>query len=261
MSEERDDLNYLGALGLLAVGALIGAAAALLLAPRSGDEAREILREKSADWARQARERGAELAKRAQETMGDAQVRAQEYLGRGREVVGDTSAQLKASFEAGRGAMREEIARIRGRGEPREGVYLRVRGRRRPGPRAAVRPDGRTDSQRWIACPIASRAASMTASASVGWAWIVWPTSSTVASSVLPSPNSAISSVASAPRMWTPRISPVSPAATILTSPSGSALACALPVARNMYFPPFTARPSARACASVRPKLATCGWQ
>ena len=68
MSEERDDLNFLGALGLLAVGALVGAAVALLLAPRRGEETREILREKSADWARQARERGAELAKRAQET-------------------------------------------------------------------------------------------------------------------------------------------------------------------------------------------------
>jgi gas vesicle protein len=122
MSEERDDLNFLGALGLLAVGALVGAAVALLLAPRRGEETREILREKSADWARQARERGAELAKRAQETMGDAQVRAHEYLGRGREVVEDTSAQLKAAFEAGRGAMREEIARLRGRDEPLEGV-------------------------------------------------------------------------------------------------------------------------------------------
>ena len=29
----------------------------------------------------------------------------------------------------------------------------------------------------------------MTASAIVGWAWIVWPTSSTVASSVLPEPE------------------------------------------------------------------------
>jgi gas vesicle protein len=122
MSEDRDDLNFLGALGLLAVGAIIGAAAALLLAPKTGDETREILREKGTDWARQARVRGSELAKRAQETMGDAQVRAQEYLGRGREVVEDTSAQLKAAFEAGRGAMREEIARLRGRDEPLEGV-------------------------------------------------------------------------------------------------------------------------------------------
>ena len=118
MSEDRDDMNFLGALGLLTVGAIIGAAAALLLTPRTGDETRELLREKSTDWARQARERGSEIAKRAQETMGGAQ----EYLGRGREVVEDTSAQLKAAFEAGRGAMREEIARLRGRDEPLEGV-------------------------------------------------------------------------------------------------------------------------------------------
>jgi gas vesicle protein len=124
MSEERDDLNLLGALGLITVGALIGAAVALLLAPKTGDETRELLREKGTDWARQARERGAELARRAQETVADAQIRAraQEYLGRGREVVEDTSAQLKAAFEAGRGAMREEIARLRGRAEPLEGV-------------------------------------------------------------------------------------------------------------------------------------------
>ncbi len=122
MSDERDDLNFLGALGLLAVGAVVGAAVALLLAPRTGDETRELLRERSSDLAKQARERGSEWARRAQETMGEAQTRAQEYLGRGREAVEDTSAQLKAAFEAGRGAMREEIARLRGRDEPLEGV-------------------------------------------------------------------------------------------------------------------------------------------
>jgi gas vesicle protein len=122
MTEDRENLNFLGALGLLAVGAIIGAAAALLLAPKTGDETRELLREKGTDWARQARERGSELARRAQESLGDAHIRAQEYLGRGREVVEDTSAQLKAAFEAGRGAMREEIARLRGRDEPLEGV-------------------------------------------------------------------------------------------------------------------------------------------
>jgi gas vesicle protein len=122
MSEERDDLNFLGALGLLAVGAVVGAAVALLLAPRTGDETRELLRERGSDLAKQARDRGAEWARRAQETMGEAQIRAQEYVGRGREVVEDTSAQLKAAFEAGRGAMREEIARLRGRDEPLEGV-------------------------------------------------------------------------------------------------------------------------------------------
>ena len=124
MSEDRDDLNFLGAMGLLTVGAIIGAAVALLLAPRTGGETRELLKEKGTDWARQARERGAELARRAQETVTDPQLRARahEYLGRGREMVEDSSAQLKAAFEAGRGAMREEIARLRGREEPLEGV-------------------------------------------------------------------------------------------------------------------------------------------
>lgn len=122
MREDRDDLNFLGALGLLTVGAVIGAAVALLLAPKTGDETRDILREKGSDFAKQARERGSEWARRAQETVGEAQTRAQEYLGRGRDAVEDTSAQLKAAFEAGRGAMREEIARLRGRDEPLEGV-------------------------------------------------------------------------------------------------------------------------------------------
>jgi gas vesicle protein len=124
MSEDRDDLNFLGALGLLTVGAIIGAAAALLLAPRTGDETRELLKEKGTDWARQAKERGTDWARRAQETVTDPQLRAraQEYLGRGKEMVEDSSAQLKAAFEAGRGAMREEIARLRGREEPLEGV-------------------------------------------------------------------------------------------------------------------------------------------
>ena len=54
-----------------------------------------------------------EFAKRAQETVGDAQLRAQEYLGKGREVVEEKSAQLRAAFEAGRSAMRDEISKLR----------------------------------------------------------------------------------------------------------------------------------------------------
>ena len=101
--DRRDDLNFLGALGLITVGAIIGAGVALLLAPKTGEETRELLREK-----------GADLARRAQETMGEAQVKAQEVLGRGREVMEEKSAQLRAAFEAGRSAMREEISKLRG---------------------------------------------------------------------------------------------------------------------------------------------------
>lgn len=117
--DRRDDLNFLGALGLITVGAIIGAGAALLLAPKTGEETRDLLRVKGADFARRAQERSSEFARRAQETMGE---RAQEYLGRGREVVEEKSAQLRAAFEAGRSAMREEISKLRGKEEPLEGV-------------------------------------------------------------------------------------------------------------------------------------------
>ena len=93
MTDDRDDLNFLGALGLLTVGAVIGAAAALLLAPRTGDETRELLRgeglgpgeSKPGSVARN-------WARRAQETVGEGadRLRAQEYFGRGREAVEDT---------------------------------------------------------------------------------------------------------------------------------------------------------------------------
>ncbi|HEV8307528.1 MAG TPA: YtxH domain-containing protein [Methylomirabilota bacterium] len=123
MTDERQsDLNFLGALGLLTVGAIIGAGVALLLAPKTGEETRELLRERGTDLARLAQERGSEFARRAQETMGEAQVKAQEYLGRGKEVVEEKSAQLRAAFEAGRSAMREEISKLRGKDEPLEGV-------------------------------------------------------------------------------------------------------------------------------------------
>ncbi len=120
--DRRDDLNFLGALGLITVGAIIGAGVALLLAPKTGEETRELLKEKGVDFARRAQGRGSEFARRAQETVGEAQVKAQEVLGRGKEVVEEKSAQLRAAFEAGRSAMREEISKLRGRDEPMEGV-------------------------------------------------------------------------------------------------------------------------------------------
>ena len=87
MVDERDDLDLLGALGLLTVGALIGAGLALVLAPKAGEETRDLLREKGTDWAKRAQEQGADLARRARETVNDAQTRAHEYLGRRSEGV------------------------------------------------------------------------------------------------------------------------------------------------------------------------------
>ncbi len=81
----------------LILGAMIGAAAALLLAPRSGVETRKLIMAK-------ARE-GADLI--ANRTKGVAG-RTSEYMERGKELLQQQRDQLSAAFEAGKQAYREE---------------------------------------------------------------------------------------------------------------------------------------------------------
>lgn len=113
MAEDRysGELNFLASLGLIFLGAMLGAGAALLLAPQSGRETREILRA-----------RGADLAKRAQEGAEEAREVAQDLFGKGKELFEEQSTRLRAAFEAGREAMRQEMARSRATDESLEGV-------------------------------------------------------------------------------------------------------------------------------------------
>ena len=101
MADERSS-DAAGYLGWFFLGALMGAAAALLLTPRTGEETRELIREKGGDFA-----------KRAQEYAKDAQVRAGEFLDKGREVLEEHSQRLLTAFEAGKDAMKEEIGKAR----------------------------------------------------------------------------------------------------------------------------------------------------
>src|SRR3989304_4490280 len=73
-----------------------------------------------------------------------------------------------------------------------------------------------------MAWPSAASVASSAASESVGWAWIVWMMSSSVASSVRPTANSWIISVASEPTMWAPSSSPDPLSAAPLRNPPAS---------------------------------------
>jgi len=93
-------------MGWFFLGGVFGAAAALLLAPRPGQETRDMLIE-----------RGGEVAKRAQEMATEAQGRAGEWLDKSRELFEEQTKRLMSAFEAGRDAMREEIRK--GNNEPR----------------------------------------------------------------------------------------------------------------------------------------------
>ena len=98
MSNERSDAG--GYMGWFLFGAVLGAAAAIFLTPKTGAQARELLTE-----------RGGDVARRAQEFANEAQGRAGEWLDKSREVFEEQTHRLMSAFEAGRDAMREEIRR------------------------------------------------------------------------------------------------------------------------------------------------------
>jgi gas vesicle protein len=101
MTEERGS-DAAGYLGWFLLGAIAGAAAAVLLTPKSGREARELLAE-----------RGGDLFKRAQEVADGAQTRAGDLFDKGREYFEEQAQRLTTAFEAGRSAMKDEITRGR----------------------------------------------------------------------------------------------------------------------------------------------------
>ena len=100
MADDRNDAA--GYLGWFFLGGLIGAASALLLAPKTGREMRDQLRD-------QFIEHGGEFARRAQAMATDAQDRAGSWLDKSREVFEEQTQRLMSAFEAGKDAMRDEI--------------------------------------------------------------------------------------------------------------------------------------------------------
>jgi gas vesicle protein len=103
MKNDRNDAA--GYLGWFFLGGLLGAAAALLITPKTGREAREMLAERSN-----------EVARRAQELATDAQGRAGEWFDKSRELFEEQTQRLMTAFEAGKDAMREEIRKTPPRG-------------------------------------------------------------------------------------------------------------------------------------------------
>jgi gas vesicle protein len=85
-------------LGWFVLGALAGAAAAVLMAPKSGRETRDLLAEQ-----------GAGFWKKAQEAVGAAPDRTGDVFERGRDYVHEQTDRLRSAFDAGRSAMREEM--------------------------------------------------------------------------------------------------------------------------------------------------------
>jgi gas vesicle protein len=86
------------------LGAAAGAAAALLLSPRSGRETRELI-------ADRGNEMGEGVVRKAQDLVADVQSHAATWLDRGREVLETETRRLREAMDAGRDAMTDEIRR------------------------------------------------------------------------------------------------------------------------------------------------------
>lgn len=94
MSEESNSAEKVL---FLMLGAMIGAAAALLIAPRSGIETRRLILSK-------AREGADVLANRTKNVAG----KTSDYVERGKELLHQQRDSLSAAFEAGKQAYLEE---------------------------------------------------------------------------------------------------------------------------------------------------------
>jgi gas vesicle protein len=94
-------------------GAIIGAGAALLLAPQTGAETRRLLRDYAEKAEEEIRERLPEakaLLDSAIEKGKDFVERGKEYVEKGKEFVDDKKSALSSAMEAGRDAMKKHRA-------------------------------------------------------------------------------------------------------------------------------------------------------
>lgn len=86
------------------IGGIVGAAAALLLAPQSGEETREMIRERGVELGGRAREYGDTARHRAEELAIDARERAEDAQKRGRMVLEEQRSRLGHAIEEGKDA-------------------------------------------------------------------------------------------------------------------------------------------------------------
>ncbi len=104
MSDDDRDSGASTVILSFLLGGLAGAALAILFAPRSGKETRELLSEK---W-REGEARARELREQAVARGRDLAAQAQGYVERQRETLEHHKDRLTAAVEAGKQAYREE---------------------------------------------------------------------------------------------------------------------------------------------------------
>jgi gas vesicle protein len=92
MSDRDSDIGAF--LAGFVVGGLVGAVAALLLAPQSGEETRTLIRDKSIELKTQVEETAADARAKAERIAHDAKSRAEDLQRRGQVLLEEQKARL-----------------------------------------------------------------------------------------------------------------------------------------------------------------------
>jgi gas vesicle protein len=112
LTQMADNTSGVDFLAGFVVGALAGAAAALLFAPQSGEETRSLIRDKGIELREQADELSAEARKRAEGFQTQARERAEALSAQARATAGDLQTRVKEAVDEGKTAAttrREEL--------------------------------------------------------------------------------------------------------------------------------------------------------
>lgn len=120
MGHGRDDTPVVvverssGGVGAFLFGLLVGAGAALLLAPQSGEETRRVIRERGRRLRETVGERTDELTERVEEGYERAKARLEEGFDHARRTVEEKRTGARDALEAGKAAVhsaRDELER------------------------------------------------------------------------------------------------------------------------------------------------------
>lgn len=93
-------------IGSFLLGALLGAGAALLFAPRTGNETRDVLRSKGLRLKSKAEDTAGELQTRLEDGYERAKARVEERFDRARQGLGETREGARDAVEAGKAAVK-----------------------------------------------------------------------------------------------------------------------------------------------------------
>ncbi len=108
---QLNDSDNAAKLTCFAIGAAVGAVAALLFAPKSGRELREDIADATRKGVDRARETGSQIGERAGEYYGAARGRAGELASGARQAAARQGEHFTAAWDAGRQAYRDEKRR------------------------------------------------------------------------------------------------------------------------------------------------------